>query len=147
MGTTMRRVIKQVEELRRRKKYLQVRLEQIFLKAFKLCDVNNDGDVSMEECIVLDKQVREIIRTNLFCLHFLRMENDALPRYARDKRKESPTEIWRVRTDGRGERDLELFRRGRFAPGVEVRAKPYRVHNRPLLPARLLPCHTTPRLG
>jgi Ca2+-binding EF-hand superfamily protein len=58
MGTTMRRVIKQVEELRRRKKYLQVRLEQIFLKAFKLCDVNNDGDVSMEECIVLDKQVR-----------------------------------------------------------------------------------------
>jgi Ca2+-binding EF-hand superfamily protein len=58
MGTTMRRVIKQVEELRRRKKYLQVRLEQIFLKAFKLCDVNNDGGVSMEECIVLDKQVR-----------------------------------------------------------------------------------------
>lgn len=54
----MRRVIKQVEELRRRKKYLQVRLEQIFLKAFKLCDVNNDGGVSMEECIVLDKQVR-----------------------------------------------------------------------------------------
>ena len=63
MCTVMQRVIKQVEELRRRKKHLHVRLEGLFLKAYKLCDVNNDGGVSMEECIVLDKQLAEVTGT------------------------------------------------------------------------------------
>ena len=56
----MRGVTKQVEELRRRRKFLATRLEGLFLKAFKLCDVNDDGSVSMEECIVLDKQIAEV---------------------------------------------------------------------------------------
>jgi Ca2+-binding EF-hand superfamily protein len=60
MCTAMRRVIKQVEELRRRRKFLATRLEGLFLKAFNLCDVNNDGGVSMEECVVLDKQIAEV---------------------------------------------------------------------------------------
>ena len=60
MCTAMRRVIKEVEELRRRRKFLATRLEGLCLKAFKLCDVNDDGSVSMEECIVLDKQIAEV---------------------------------------------------------------------------------------
>ena len=56
----MRGVIKKVEELRRRRKFLKTRLEGLFLKAFKLCDVNSDGGVSMEECVVLDKQIAEV---------------------------------------------------------------------------------------
>lgn len=68
----MQRVIKQVEELRRRKKHLHARLEGLFLKAYKLCDVNNDGGVSMEECIVLDKQMAEVTGT----LHLF-IENEA----------------------------------------------------------------------
>ena len=57
---TMRQIIKDVQELRRRKRFLQTRLEGLFLKAFKLADVNGDGGVSMDECVVLDKQIAQV---------------------------------------------------------------------------------------
>jgi Ca2+-binding EF-hand superfamily protein len=52
--------VERLEELRRRANRAKNKLEQLFSRAFALCDVNRDGAVSRLECVSLDKQIARV---------------------------------------------------------------------------------------
>ena len=58
--TRMQGLVKDVASLRDRKKHAKILLCDAYRKAYGLCDANGDGDVSLEECVVLDKQMAEV---------------------------------------------------------------------------------------
>ena len=47
-----------IEETRRRQEHYRQKLISVFTLAFEICDTGGDGEVSMQECILLDEQVR-----------------------------------------------------------------------------------------
>jgi hypothetical protein len=51
-----------VEELRRRKRCLHTRLEQIFRNAFRLADADGDRSLSLREVLALDEQLCAVLQ-------------------------------------------------------------------------------------
>ena len=47
-----------IEETRRRQEHYRQKLISVFTLAFEICDTGGDGEVSMQECVLLDEQVR-----------------------------------------------------------------------------------------
>eukprot|EP01049_Picozoa_sp_SAG25_P001185 SAG25_NODE_47_length_18954_cov_11.266295_10_plen_239_part_00 len=56
----VRRAVASVRRLRERKKHQRARLSELLSKAHRLCDINGDGGVSLDECLLLESQLAEL---------------------------------------------------------------------------------------
>ena len=55
--------VRAMEDVRERQEEYHQKLLDLFSFAFEICDTGGDGEVSMEECVLLDSQIAQVVAT------------------------------------------------------------------------------------